>query len=117
MQVVEDILLETLRWNHVVSELIARLTLVNCTRIDILSFESMNESNNLVNSLSKSGITACIKTIDESTSISYTNSCKGAIAIVGMGGRFPGGEDLDEFWKTLINGLDLHKTVCCSASN
>ena len=37
------------------------------------------------------------------------------VAIVGMSGRFPGGEDLQEFWDTLLAGADLHKKVSLSA--
>lgn len=33
------------------------------------------------------------------------------IAIVGMSGRFPEGEDPDAFWNLLSEGLDVHKTV------
>lgn len=33
------------------------------------------------------------------------------IAIVGLSGRFPGAESLNEFWQVLENGLDLHKEV------
>lgn len=33
------------------------------------------------------------------------------IAIVGMSGRFPGGQDLEEFWDVLQRGLDMHKEV------
>lgn len=40
----------------------------------------------------------------------------GAIAIVGMSGRFPGGESLEEFWNNLENGCDVHKHVSCSLS-
>lgn len=35
----------------------------------------------------------------------------GAIAIVGMSGRFPGAVTLEEFWDVLEHGLDLHKKV------
>lgn len=35
------------------------------------------------------------------------------IAIVGMSGRFPGGESLQEFWNTLAQGRDLHEEVRC----
>lgn len=37
-----------------------------------------------------------------------------SIAIVGMSGRFPGGEGLDQFWETLQSGKDLHERVICS---
>ncbi|KAL4798015.1 polyketide synthase [Aspergillus venezuelensis] len=33
------------------------------------------------------------------------------IAIVGMSGRFPNAEDLESFWSTLQQGLDLHRVV------
>lgn len=36
---------------------------------------------------------------------------KEKIAIVGMSGRFPGGQDLDEFWNILQKGLDMHREV------
>lgn len=34
-----------------------------------------------------------------------------AIAIVGMSGRFPGAESVDELWQVLSKGLDMHKEV------
>jgi acyl transferase domain-containing protein len=33
------------------------------------------------------------------------------IAIIAMGGRFPGGRDLEEFWTTLQEGRRMHKSV------
>lgn len=33
------------------------------------------------------------------------------IAIVGMGGRFPGGPTLEKMWQNLEDGLDLHRKV------
>ncbi|KAL1600856.1 Type I Iterative PKS [Paraconiothyrium brasiliense] len=33
------------------------------------------------------------------------------IAIVGISGRFPGGDDLEAFWDVLSNGLDLHREI------
>jgi hypothetical protein len=33
------------------------------------------------------------------------------IAIIGMSGRFPGGSSLEEFWKTLEEGRELHAQV------
>ncbi|KAJ5884708.1 conidial yellow pigment biosynthesis polyketide synthase [Penicillium taxi] len=38
-------------------------------------------------------------------------SKKERIAIVGMSGRFPGAQNLDEFWKVLFDGMDMHKEV------
>lgn len=34
-----------------------------------------------------------------------------AIAIIGMSGRFPGAESVDELWQVLSEGIDMHKEV------
>jgi acyl transferase domain-containing protein len=36
-------------------------------------------------------------------------SYEGAIAIIGMNGRFPGAKDMDEFWNNLYNGVESVK--------
>ncbi|KAE8361497.1 hypothetical protein BDV27DRAFT_160640 [Aspergillus caelatus] len=33
------------------------------------------------------------------------------IAVVGMGGRFPGSSDLDGFWRTLEEGMEFHQQI------
>ncbi|KAF1977949.1 ketoacyl-synt-domain-containing protein [Bimuria novae-zelandiae CBS 107.79] len=38
-------------------------------------------------------------------------SGSGDIAIVGISGRFPGGDDLESFWDVLSSGLDLHREI------
>jgi hypothetical protein len=35
----------------------------------------------------------------------------GAVAIVGMSGRFPGSDDVTQFWESLLAGKDFHKKV------
>lgn len=34
------------------------------------------------------------------------NNSVGAVAIIGMSGRFPGAKDMDEFWSNLYNGVE-----------
>ncbi|ORY05388.1 conidial yellow pigment biosynthesis polyketide synthase [Clohesyomyces aquaticus] len=36
---------------------------------------------------------------------------EGAIAIVGMSGKGPGSEDMDEFWKVIVTGQDCHQEI------
>ena len=66
-------------------------------------------------------LTKCLKDANieveiESLQSKGTSTCaattSGDIAIVGMSGRFPGAETLEEFWKVLEDGLDLHREVC-----
>lgn len=40
-----------------------------------------------------------------------TNTEETGVAIVGMSGRFPGAESLDEFWKVLEDGIDLCREI------
>ena len=40
-----------------------------------------------------------------------------AIAVIGMAGRFPGSDDLEEFWRNLSEGRDLSQKVFTSAAN
>jgi naphtho-gamma-pyrone polyketide synthase len=114
VEVIEDILLQPLRWNKVIAEVIAQITSVQCKKIAILPFGPANTSKTLVKGLLEAGITTDIKNTNKSRSLVSSNPRNGDIAIVGMSGRFPGGENLEEFWKTLLDGLDLHKKVCCS---
>ena len=40
-----------------------------------------------------------------------------SIAIVGMAGRFPEAQNVDELWNVLIENRDLHRTVSASGSH
>jgi hypothetical protein len=51
---------------------------------------------------------------DHAESLPLTSNLRGGsdlVAIVGMSGRFPGSENIQEFWETLQKGQDLHKKV------
>lgn len=48
---------------------------------------------------------------DAQTGAENPGSDANDIAIVGMAGRFPGAESLEDFWQTLEKGLDLHRRV------
>ncbi|KAH8601091.1 PKS16 protein [Bisporella sp. PMI_857] len=58
---------------------------------------------------SKSSVTATIWG-DDSQDFA-PSSAMGDVAIVGMAGRFPGAETLEEFWDVLQKGLDLHREI------
>ena len=70
---------------------------------------------NLVNSLKRGIKMTSVVTFDEikTDQDSYPpyHASLDPIAIVGMSGRFPGGENLEEFWKVIEQGLDLHQKV------
>ncbi|MCJ1396229.1 hypothetical protein MMC18_009118 [Xylographa bjoerkii] len=46
-----------------------------------------------------------------SQALEKTRGGSDLIAIVGMSGRFPGGNDISEFWETIKNGVDVHEQI------
>lgn len=48
---------------------------------------------------------------DDITAKPPTPDSRDGIAIVGMAGKGPGSDDLDEFWDVILKGLDLHQEV------
>nr|L7XAV2.1 RecName: Full=Non-reducing polyketide synthase curS2; AltName: Full=Dehydrocurvularin biosynthesis protein 2 [Aspergillus terreus]AGC95321.1 CURS2 [Aspergillus terreus] len=48
---------------------------------------------------------------DRITAKPPTPDSRDGIAIVGMAGKGPGSDDLEEFWDVLLKGLDLHQEV------
>lgn len=69
--------------------------------------------SSMVSALQQKGVTMiCINKISskaDTSSTSHDDSSK--IAIIGFSGRFPEAENLDEFWKVLEQGLDVHKPI------
>lgn len=73
----------------------------------------------LISNSTTKRLTKCLKDATISFEVSGSqqgaqlcnSSAGGDIAIVGMAGRFPGAETMEEFWKVLDSGLDLHREV------
>jgi len=106
--VIVDILQEPLNWTKVIHAVTsslskgqARLTAVGPT----------NVTKSLYHALTTAGIKVSETGELQPSPATQIREGSGAIAIVGMSGRFPGGETLEEFWKVLEDGLDLHKKV------
>ncbi|MCJ1403808.1 hypothetical protein MMC11_007031 [Xylographa trunciseda] len=62
--------------------------------------------------LQSSGVTS--HSMGPPTTLQASEKTRGGsdlIAIVGMSGRFPGGNDISQFWETIKNGLDVHEQI------
>ncbi|UJR12997.1 hypothetical protein I4U23_000023 [Adineta vaga] len=110
-EIIDDILVKPLKWNCVVAELIAIIKSNKCDDINVFSFASPMACKHLAERLRETGVAVHIKNTDKDISATSHYHRSGDVAIVGMSGRFPDGEDLEEFWKTLIDGLDLHGQI------
>ncbi len=111
-QVVKDITMHPVDW------LALNNTILSMTRqsdIVLLAFGPMNkaELQNLFPSPnSRLVVTLAHDELFSERSLQHNNP--NAIAIVSMAGRFPGSEDLEQFWNILRDGRELCKQVCVS---
>lgn len=108
-QITVDVLRETLNWTKVVVEIVSSLrdqevkfTVVRPTSAASAMYKAL-----------KAGNIKVTETVEEKPALT-TQASRGeseAIAVVGMSGRFPGSESLEEFWGDLEVGRDLVQQV------
>ncbi|KAL9577385.1 MAG: hypothetical protein Q9212_006395, partial [Teloschistes hypoglaucus] len=92
--------------------------------LEIIShFHKLNRTGSRISILGLSGVSKLLRAAfsitrmrviadeDAQTLAVNPGSDGDEIAIVGMAGRFPGAESLEDFWQTLEKGLDLHRRV------
>ena len=117
--VIEDILKETLRLQHIVDGCVDLARHSGCTEVSISSFGPASSEPLIVNALESEAAVKVsvdqIRTTLSDGSIAYGSkpqtSRKPKLAIVGMAGRFPDAADHEKFWNLLEAGLDVHRKV------
>ena len=106
--IVRDVLREPLRWSTVTHAIASQLKGKDAVLISTGPVRAAN-------SLRREIINAGVKTVEsfemQPLRLPQGRSTSGDIAIVGVSGRLPGGESLEEIWKNLEQGNDLHKQV------
>ncbi|KAJ5490412.1 Acyl transferase/acyl hydrolase/lysophospholipase [Penicillium expansum] len=108
IQVVDDILQQPI----ILEEAVKGVASLASPSISLLSFGPTSSKKTIMNSLNS---TAGIE-VDDKSKAAFENSMEepdteNAIAIVGMSVRLPGSETLEEFWKVLEQGRDLHEKI------
>ncbi|KAL8790015.1 MAG: hypothetical protein Q9195_006564 [Heterodermia aff. obscurata] len=116
---VQEIMKETLRWDLVLSSCVSELESSKSYQTSILAFGPAKAASGLRTAFqAKSDSQISFK--DASLWISndrpvypgFLEGPKGTkLAIVGLAGRFPGGADIEAFWRMLERGQDMHKEV------
>ena len=107
-QIIVDALQNPLYWTTTVQTVASNLSKSDVT---LIAFGPTTVTKSLRRALETKGIkTTEIGEFDLPTS-GTPRGGSGDIAIVGMSGRFPGGDSLEEFWKMLAKGRDLHRKV------
>ncbi|KAI5855057.1 ketoacyl-synt-domain-containing protein [Durotheca rogersii] len=115
---VEQILLESIRWNDIVRELQAHLQKEQPRSFSVVAIGTKADQL-IYTALRQTSLKALLPSISPAVQSqpsitgdgSYPNPGKAKLAIIGMSGRFPGARDNEEFWNVLHEGLDMHKEV------
>ncbi|KAK3369970.1 hypothetical protein B0H63DRAFT_564230 [Podospora didyma] len=79
-------------------------------RATLIQFGPVNSAKAIKHSMQAMGVELDIAELTPLTS-SNASTNAGAVAIVGMSVRLPGSETLEEFWKVLEDGRDLHEKI------
>ena len=105
-QIVCDVLSETMRWSAVTQAMASKFRDQDAM---LISIGPVRAANSLLREMANAGV----KTVDsfeiQPLRQSQSRNTSGDIAIVGVAGRLPGGETLEEIWASLEEGKDLHK--------
>ena len=106
----DDISRNTLRLTDTVQQVVSDIR--GCKEVDLLVVGPTAHTTLVQDALQSAKIS--VNVIRDAKAPSFTRSKREGsdlVAIVGMSGRFPGGENLQEFWNMLAQGLDLHEEV------
>ena len=107
-QIVWDVLCEPLRWSTVTHAITSNFRSQDAV---LISAGPVRAANSLRREMSNAGVRVVDSFEIQPLEASRSRNAAGDIAIVGMAGRLPGGETLEEIWANLENGKDLHKEV------
>ncbi|KAF1852234.1 uncharacterized protein K460DRAFT_374054 [Cucurbitaria berberidis CBS 394.84] len=106
--VIEDVLQLPLHLDLIVQKLVPALKGLDVT---IIPFGPCGISKSIQQALSNNDVKVAIAK-DKSNDLSHDEAYnKETIAVIGMSGRFPGGNSLDDFWKVIETGRDVHKQI------
>ena len=111
-QIIVDILQKPLDWSKVVANTVASL---RAKEVRFAALGPVNAATSLRKALKAVG-TKIIESEKEKPSLTARSRRgeSGAMAVVGMSGRFPGSETLEDLWRNLEDGQDLVQKVASS---
>lgn len=108
-QATHDVLQHMLYLSGIIQAVVSELT--DKGAVKLTAFGPTSQLGTVQNALEAAGIKATLSGPAETTPVDNIRSGSNLIAIVGMSGRFPGSENIQEFWESLQAGLDFHKEV------
>ena len=116
--VLNDILVEQLRWDNVLEESAMQFCASKPSSLITVYPILSSTAQSLASSLSQAGQSqayinnSCMAEIGNHSSSSPSGKPEQSkIAIIGYGGRFPNAENIEKLWGVLHEGLDVHRKI------
>lgn len=110
----DDIMKNTLRLTEMVQRVVSDL---RGHQIDLFVVGPTAHTSMVQDALQSAQLSVnLVRSAEVFSSVSSKREGSELIAIVGMSGRFPGGENIREFWNVLAQAQDLHEEVGFSTS-
>ena len=105
-EVAIEILSRPLKWTKTVQAIIQD---IDTQHVELVSIGSSSTAKAV--QLAKENEGHSLEMTENSDHIKLQGWSSTEIAITGMSGRFPGAENLDDFWELLVAGRDMHREV------
>nr|BBL33417.1 putative polyketide synthase [Lachnum palmae] len=109
-KIVHEILIEPLSFDGLLTEIVAEGEDSDKKSCRVSSVGPSNATNSIVTAL-KAGTGFEVSAGKHLGSSEAPPGHTTKLAIVGMAGRFPNADNLENFWSVLEQGLDLHRTI------
>ncbi|KAH8434285.1 type I polyketide synthase [Aspergillus melleus] len=111
--VLSDVLVHPIEWSSIINGAISSVLSLGRTKWETQCFGPLHSQKLLVAAIS-SGAGVEVTLADTSIQAQKghgRNTANTPIAIVGMAGRFPDADSVEELWKLLSDGIDCHKVI------
>jgi iron transport multicopper oxidase len=113
-RVLYDVLAQPILWENVVDGCTSYIQASHVSSWLVRPFGQTSTAQSLASALKKTTNTGIEIVFDGSFGTSNGRvglGTKSPIAIVGMAGRFPNADNIEELWEVLEKGLDCHREV------
>lgn len=110
--VLGDILVSPIEWSNIIQGAISSVLSLGHVRWETQCFGPLHSQKSLVTAISTgAGVDVSLADTSIQPASHSRETLNTPIAIVGMAGRFPDADSVEELWKLLSDGIDCHKVV------
>ncbi|KAJ5991549.1 hypothetical protein N7522_011756 [Penicillium canescens] len=112
-QALTDILIQPIQWSNLCQGVTSCVSEAGPSEWEIQCFGPVHNQKALASNITeKAGVTVTIiDTSIQGGELGAGQALNTPIAVVGMAGRFPDADSIEELWNVLSNGIDCHKVI------